>query len=773
MLLRKMLRDMKNNLSSFISIFIMATLASFVYSGISAEWYGMKTVVDKYYDECKLPDIWLTAGNFNDDDLAKVKALDEVADAELRLSFDSPVSVRGSSSQADKILQINVINESSSLSVPKTIEGKQPNPEDNGLWLDKAFADANNLKPGDRITLQAAGNSFQMTVLGLILHPEYVYKSSDSNTFMPSHDSCGFAFIYTSNPEFMKLSAVIPFNQMLIFTDDNADLENVKKKLEDTFQNRYCIIIDRNSHPSVSTFNNEIEQNRAVGGVFPVVFFLIAALSMFTTMTRITNNQRILIGTLKALGFSRSRILFHYVSYGIWLGLAGGLIGLLTGPLVIPPILFSMQKTIYTLPKWSIAISPSSLVIIFLLLMSCAASSYLACRGQLKEMPAQTLRPKAPKIIKHNPLEKSRLWHSLNFSIQWNIRDIARNRIRSLIAFIGVAGCTALLIFGFGLKDVVNYVSSEMYEEINIYESKLNLVKDPGMDIVGSIGNSLTGQWIMEASIELKNGGLKENGSLTVLDKGDMDDKIRFKDENNTIISLPDEGAAISVKMAKLLNLKIGDSVQWRLYGMKEWKRSKITAIYRIPIGQGLSMSRKEYEEMGEKFAPTAFLTSEKTDKLTITDAIKSIQDKKSLIDDFNSMLESLKMIILILVLGSLSLGSVVLYNLAALSFTEKTRELATLRVLGFFPKQIRTLLQLQNIWLTILGIIIGIPAGHRLVSFMLSTMPDSMDMVANITPSSIFLGLSITFLISFFVNLIISRDIRSINMVAALKSVE
>lgn len=773
MLLRKMLRDMRSNISSFISIFIMAILASFVYSGINAEWYGMKTIADKFYDESRLPDIWLTASNFDDDDLEMVKALDGIADAELRLSFDSPVSIDSSDSQTDKILRINLINDSSNLSIPKAVDGKKLTPEENGLWLDKAFADANNLKTGDKISLQAAGKSFPMTITGLILHPEYVYKALDSSTFMPSHDSFGFAFLYSSPPELTKLGTTISFNQMLIATDEKANLDNVKKKLEDTFHDRYCIIIDRDSHPSVSTFNNEIEQNKAVGGVFPLVFFLISALSMFTTMTRMTNNQRTLIGTLKALGFSRRRILFHYVSYGIWLGLAGGLVGLLTGPLVIPPILFTMQKTIYILPEWSIAISPSSLLIVFLLLMSCATSSYLACRGQLREMPAQTLRPKAPKHIKHNCLEKSKLWLGLNFSIQWNIRDIMRNRIRSLMAVIGVAGCTALLIFGFGLRDVVNYVSFEMYEEINIYESKLNLVETPGTEAVESISNSLNGQWIMEAAIELRNGDLRENGTLTVLDKGDKQEEIRFKAENNTTISLPDEGTAISAKMAKLLNLKTGDTVQWRLYGMKEWKSSRISAIYRIPIGQGLSMCRMEYEKQGERFAPTAFLTSERLDNVTKTEAVKSIQDKKELMDDFNSMLESLKMIILILVLGSLSLGSIVLYNLGALSFIEKTRELATLRVLGFFPKQIRTLLQLQNIWLTILGIIIGIPVGYVLVSFMLSTMPDSMDMAASITPLSLFLCIVITFLISFSVNLILSRAIKSINMVTALKSVE
>lgn len=770
MLLRKMLRDMRSNLSSFISIFIMAILAAFVYSGINAEWYGMQNISDNYYDETNLPDIWITGSDFTQEDVKIVKQLNGITNVTLRLCFDSPVEITSSDNQSDILLRLNIMDENNTVSTPKVVAGSPLNSASEGLWLDEYFAKANKLKTGDTISLEISGERLQVRVLGLILHPEYVYKAKDGSTFLPDHKSFGFAYLYSSFFDQFSVTNYIPYNQLLITLNDEVHVDTVIKELENIYSDRYSIIIDRDNHPSVSAFNSEIEQNKAMGGVFPVVFFLISALSMLTTMTRMTNSQRILIGTLKALGFSKKRILFHYISYGIWLGLVGGLIGLFTGPLVIPPILFAMQKTIYTLPQWSIAISPSSIHIVILLVLCCGASSYLACHGQLKEMPASSLRPKASKHIRHNPLEKSKLWLSLDFSIQWNLRDIWRSRIRSVMAVIGVTGCTALLIFGFGLRDTVNNVSSLMYKELNLYESKINLVENPSKEAQDSISKSYSGQWIMEASIELRNDNNKENGSLTVLDIGD---KMHFKDYKNRLISLPEEGIAISSKMAELLGIRPGDTVEWRLYGEKEWIRSIATLTYRTPMGQGLSLTRREYEGLGKRFMPTALLTSEFIEDNGQLKAIKNIQNKNSLIDDFNNMLESMKMIIVILVLGSLLLGSVVLYNLGALSFTEKTRELATLKVLGFFPKQIRSLLQLQNLWLTLLGILIGIPTGCRLVSFMLSTMPASLDMVPSISLLSLLFSITVTLIISVAVNWVLSKNISKIDMVSALKSVE
>ena len=761
MLLRKMLRDMKKNLGQFISIFLMAFLASFVFSGINAEWYGLQTEADNFYQETKLADIWLIGSGFNSEDVNKVRNLSGVKDVALRFSMDFPIY-----SDNDKILNINII-EDNTLSLPKVTEGSPLNTTEDGMWLDYSYAKANKLEIGDQIQVEVPSTILNKEILGFILHPEYVYSSNDSGSFMPDHDNYGFGFLYSSS---LPQNLNIEYNQLLISKADQSNEEDIIKRLENLFIDRFMLVINHDSHLSVSSFDNEIEQNKAMGGVFPVVFFLLAALSILTTMTRITNSQRTQIGTLKALGFSKNRILFHYVSYGIWIGLIGGSLGLITGPLVIAPILFIMQKSIYTLPNWTIVISPLSFIIVALLTLSCGLSSYLACRGQLKEVPAAALRPKAPRNSSHSRIEKSKLWYKLSFDIQWNLRDIIRSRIRSLMAIVGVFGCTALLLFGLGLKDTINEVSDWMYKDLNVYEDKINLDPHASKEDIAVIANTYSGQWISESTIELKFDTNKENCFLTVLDAGD---KIRFEDAQKNKISLPDKGVGISYKMAELLDVKKGDIIEWRIYGQKNWTNSEISAIYRTPMGQGLVIDKDVYESLGQGFNPTSLLTSDRIDKNDSMEAIENIQNKNFLIDSFNELLESIRMIVLILVLGAIVLGSVVLYNLGALSFTERIRELATLKVMGFHPKQIRSLLSMQNIWLTILGIIIGVPVGFWLVDFMLSTMPASLDMRMFISIESVIISILGTFIVSVAVNLLLSRNIRKIDMVSALKSIE
>lgn len=761
MLLRKMLRDMKANAVQFVSIFIMAILGVFVYAGINAEWYGMKTEADRFYKESRLADLWIMGENFTKDDVKEAEGLPEVSGASLRLTFDTTADI------GDRpLLRINIVD-GDTLSIPQTIEGSGFDASMDGLWLDAGFAKAAGLRAGDRLSLDFMGGKLEKDILGLIMHPEYIYDVKDDSSLMPDPKAFGFAFL---PPSVLPEGAEIPYNQLLVSLKDGADPKTAKADLESLFSGRYAMILNRDSHPSVAMFNNEIEQNRAMGGVFPVVFFLIAALTMLTTMTRMTAGQRTQIGVLKAMGFSRRKILAHYISYGVWIGLAGGLIGLFSGPLVIPPVLFEMQKTLYYLPDWYAVISPSSLAAVGISVLCCGASSWFACRRQLKEVPAAALRPLAPRTGRHTGIEKSRLWLSFGFSTQWNLRDVMRSRIRSVMAAVGVMGCTALLLFGLGLRDTVDSVSRWMYRDLNVYESRINLKEDIGKETLDTIEKAYGGQRVQESNIELRSGDAEENGLLTVLGKGE---EIRFEDEKRRAIALPADGVGLSYKMAGLLKLSKGDTVEWRIYGEKQWQRSQVSVLFRTPMGQGIAMGEKAYQETGRTMRPTALLTSQSAAGADKYEGVKGVQDKSQLIGSFNDMLESMQMIIAILVIGAAVLGSVVLYNLGALSFTERIRELATLKVLGFFSGEIRRLLQMQNVWLTILGIAAGVPAGHILMDFMLSTMTDTTDMVSHVSAVSLLVSAAGTFLLSSAVNLLLSRKVKGIDMVASLKSVE
>ena len=761
MLFKKMLRDMRTNLTQFVSIFIMSILGVLVLTGIHAEWYGMKTETDRYYQENKLPSLWMMGRDYSQEDLEQVRSLDKVTVASRRLTVDVETTLPN-----QPVLRLNVV-EDQALSTPHVVEGEAFDVSQKGIWLDTTFAKAQNLKVGDSLTLRAMGIESEQIIRGLIMHPEYVYNVKDDSELLPQPESYGFAYLTRDS---LPQNLPLPYNQLLILTEPETVSEKVQSELERSFSGKYVAILSREDHLSVAMMDNEIEQNKAMGEVFPVIFFIIAALAMLTTMTRMTSNQRTQIGILKALGFSKRKILFHYVSYGLWIGLAGGLIGLVVGPLIIPPILFTMQKSIYLLPNWYAVLSPVDGIAVVLAVLCCGASSYFACRKELKEVPAAALRPRPPKAGRHTRWEKSAFWHKMGFNLQWNIRDILRSKLRSTMAVVGVVGCMALLLCALGLRDTINGVSSRMYGELHTYESKINLQETISQDELKAIEEKVEGQWLQEATIEITASGKEKNASLTVLGEGSA---IVFKDEAGRMVGLPTEGIGLSYKMAQILGVKIGDTLQWRMIGQEEWLSSEVHTLYRTPMGQGIAMSEEAFRTLDKTLTPTARLAYEVFDEEDGLTGIKNVRDKNELIRSFDTMLESIQMMVFILILAAVILGVVVLYNLGALSFAERVRELATLKVLGFFSREIRSLLQKQNIWLTCLGILLGIPFGYGIIGFILSTMSEAIDMQTQVSWLALVLCILVTFVLSVGVNFLLSKKIKTIDMVSSLKAVE
>ncbi len=761
MLFKKMLRDMKLNLSQFISIFIMSILGVLVFTGINGEWYGMQKQTNKYYQRTNFANIWISGNNMTKQQADEVSKLDNITNVERRLTFDGTVNIAD-----NPTIRLNFV-EKNEISKSVLIKGESFHESEDGLWLESAFAKKRNLSVGDKITINAMDMELTRTIKGLIMNPEYAYVVKDESELIPDHKMFGFAFMsYKAfpNPEFIQ------YNQILIKTNSTPKYREVEKQIEEKLNGNYSVISNREMHPSYAMLNNEIIQNKAMGGIFPVVFLLIAVLTMLTTMTRITKNQRTQIGIFKALGFSRSKILYHYVSYGLWIGALGSITGLILGPLTLPPILFNMQKSIYSLPQWKADLSPINTFIVIISILSCVATSYYACMNELRGVPASTLRPKSPKLSHHTRIEKSKFWHKLGFSIQWNIRDISRNKIRSIMAIVGVMGCMMLLMCALGLQDTFNNINKWMYERINTYETKLKLEYTISDEDINAIKSKFNTQLVQEAGIEIKVGDKKKSGQLSIVGDGNY---INYQDKFEKKMNLPTDGIAITYKMADIFNIKVNDKIKWHIYGDETWTESTIKAIYRTPMGQGISMTDKVYTNMGNDFKPTSALCGEKITQSENFNGVKSIHPKSQFVKSFNLKIDSLKVFIYIMIFVAVFLGVIVLYNLGILSFTERLRELATLKVLGFSSSKIRNLLQMQNIWLTVIGIIFGTLSGNYLILFILSTMNDTIDMVEKISLQSYIICIGGTFLLSIFVNSILSKKIKTIDMVSSLKAIE
>ena len=241
----------------------------------------------------------------------------------------------------------------------------------------------------------------------------------------------------------------LDYNTLLVKYDGSDS--DFKEKLDDSLE--YLSFTKKEDQLSVAKFSDEMAQHKMIGDVFPIVFILVTFLSLLTTMTRIVTLQRTQIGILKAVGYRDSTIILHYVSYGFFPVLAGAVLGLITGPIIIPQMFYPTMSATYSMPSWNPGFDVSFIYISALMVLSSVFVTYLSCRKISKENPANTLRPKAPNMSSNSLIEKSRFWNRLSFNLRWNWRDARRNKFRAFMAIVGVMGCVALLIAAFGMND--------------------------------------------------------------------------------------------------------------------------------------------------------------------------------------------------------------------------------------------------------------------------------------------------------------------------------
>ena len=446
---KKMLRDININKTQFISIFLMAFLGVFAFCGVCSEYYGLEQTSNNFYDDNNLADGWIYNATITDDALDKINNFSTDTEKQLVVK-----SVGNFSNDPDLTLHFIEDNKISKFNVT---EGEDFNiSDDSGVWLDKRFADAQNLTVGDNISFSFNGITIEKEIKGIGYSPEYVYEASPTS-ILPDFKDMGFAYL-----SYEAFPSDIQYNVLLVkFNQSADDFENSLEKSVD------CLSFTRQSeHVSVSQFNEEMSQHKMIGNVFPIVFILVTFLTLLTTMTRIIAHQRTQIGVLKAVGYRNRSIILHYMSYGFWPVLGGAILGLVLGPAIIPNLFYPTMSYRYSLPEWHPGFDMSFIVVAGVMVLSSLLVSYLAARNISKENPANTMRPKAPNISSSGFFERSKLWNKISFNIRWNYRDAKRNKFRALMAIVGVMGCVALLVSAFGMNDSMEHLKTWMISVI-------------------------------------------------------------------------------------------------------------------------------------------------------------------------------------------------------------------------------------------------------------------------------------------------------------------
>ena len=722
----------------------------------------MEESADKYYKDNNFQDIWLSGENFSNDDLEKVKNTENVKDAERILTIKTELENKN-----DVTLDTNFI-ESNNISKMYVVDGEEFSKDKKGVWFDSYLAKNLELKVGDEITFTYQNMKMTEKILGLVNTPDHVYFVKDDTEIFPTHKNYGYMYLSIN-----ELPQGMPqiFNQIIVYVNKTDKTQETKANLENNIKSAIAVT-DRESSVSYKGYNSEIEEGTTYSGVFTFLFLFIAVLSVTTTMNRFVKKQRTQIGTLKALGFKNRKIINHYVGYGFIISLVASVVGLLVGKYGLGTFFLNMEMSYFEVPVYNTVLIPVVYILAIAVVALITLVTYLSCRSILKESAVEALRLEVPKVKSTKfDLTTKGIFKKASISTRWNLRDVGRNKGRSLMAIVGITGCTMLMLCAFGMMDTMKSYLSWEFDKISNFEYKLSLSNNYTDDQFTNIKEKYGNETSESFGIEIKNGNKKETNTLTV---NDAPNKLKYTNHNKEYMNLKDDGIYITEKLSEKYGLKVGDEITWHIFGDNNWHSCKIVGLNRDPQNQQLNMTKKYYETLGLTYRADTVYTDENLSNAKTIDGVDTIQSIATLKQGMESMLETTETMVVLLIVVSAILGFVIIYNLGILSFTEKQYQFATLKVLGFKDKQIKNIFVKQNLWLTVAGIVIGLPLGFWMLDYIFkSALGENYDFNAYIKPVSYLYAVVGSLVVSIIVNKVLSRKVKRIDMVTSLKGNE
>lgn len=555
-------------------------------------------------------------------------------------------------------------------------------------------------------------------------------------------------------------------------------------------------VLTRESSYSFRDYESSANRMKAIATVFPLFFIIVAGLVCLTTMTRMVEEERGLIGTYKALGYGKATIALKYVIYAFLASLTGAVIGCAAGLRLFPYIIYESWNIIYQMPaiKYASHTILSVVAVASLILVTLIATLY-SCYNELSEVPSALMRPKAPKNGKKILLEHTFIWKHLSFTKKVTMRNIFLYKKRFFMTVIGIAGCGALITAGFGIKDSVQSIIDNQYGQIIHYDNILVFNKNADSDARNNLSDKISSDEYYKSSLmdyaytaEVKIPGSADDYSTEITVVNDTSaymDYVTFRTRRSKkTIELNDSGVIISEKLAKDLNVKEGDNV---LIHDEDNKQAtvKVSGVMEMYINNYIFMTSEYYSQVfgytPDNNRILGILTSDGEDIQSVigdrylTDNnVKSLTFVKANITRFENMIQSLDLVTWVLIISAGMLAFVVLYNLTNVNISERIREIATIKVLGFYDREVGEYVYRENIILTLIGGVFGLLLGMALHAYIMTTIElDGVMFGTKINISSFLISYGITILFSLLINIFMYPSLKKIPMVESLKSVE
>lgn len=830
--LKNLLREIKRTFTKFLSIFAICALGVAFFAGIRATSPDMKEAGDRLYNTYNLSGIsvistsGLTADNIRDlesiEGIQAVRAslfVDAMArgtgekEKNLRL-YSMPIKLKSEYAPLIDLIPDYGIDTSPEYEMNgvEIVSGRMPL-NDTETALDYTLEGSLVKQLGDEITLTTSGGTVTLRVVGFIRSPMYISMFERGTSSIGNGTSDGFA--YASGNAISSLGTKLPVMSLLntyytradivisgkeglsAYSDEYEALVNeVTDRIEDyaSTQSGTWYIQDRSGNPGYSDYSENTDRIAAVGDVFPLIFFIVAALVCLTTMTRMVEEQRIEMGTMKALGYGGWQIAMKYAVYAMSACISGGVVGAIIGFKLFPYVIMKGYSIMYYLGKLE---TPYRADIAFMAIAAMAvctaAATFSACYASLKEVPATLMRPKAPKAGRRVLLEKIPfIWKKLSFTSKVTVRNLFRYKKRFFMSVIGIAGSGALLVTAFGLNDSIfgiiekqfgdiwqMDVQAYVYEAMPLADMQELLGKNPANDDFDSV------MFCLDSQMECKNGGRSQNGVhlLGVESAESMAGRVSLHN-GGTPVTLDDSGVVVTAKLAETLSIKVGDEINMRTGGEDHLMR--VIGIADNYVYHYVYITAAYYETVfGKAMLYNGFmgnlkdgLTDETMDAMStqlLSDSrMYTVRTIGSIYASVWDSLSILNYVVLVLILGSGMLTFVVMLNLTNINIGERMRELATLRVLGFYDKEMYDYIFRENNALSVIGAFVGLVFGKIMHLFVIRTCEVDMVMfVRSAKPLSYVYAFALTIVFSLIVNLLMRPKVRAIDMVESLKSAE
>mgnify|MGYP001632007348 FL=1 len=815
-LLKHIFMKIKDNYKRFLSLICMAFLGVGFYAGIQSSSPDMLKTLDNFYDENNVYDISVISNvGLTEDDLLK---LSKIKNVELAINIQ----------EKDTYLEIEennyvvkLIEYNSQMNNVYIKEGRLPK-NNNEVSVDNALLENNNLKLGDSITIDGK----KYSIVGNVISPLY-FSAERPNSNLGSGKVDYYIYVYNG---FLDLEAysniyitVKGAKKYLTNSDSYKKLiNNVKKDIdlikdkqqdirydelysdiietsemygisidESNFIKPKWYIYDRLDNTSYKELINASDNLKKIGNIFPIIFFAISVLVSLISMMRMIEEDRVENGTLKSLGYNSFHITLKYVIYSLLATTIGSSVGAIFGSYMIPSVIWNIYKKIFFIPKFIYLLkSDYNALGLWICILCICGTSVIVCIKNLREVPANLMRPKAPKSGKKILLERINfIWKKLKFSDKITIRNIFRYKSRVITTVLGIAGCTSLILAGFGLKDSIKDVTDFQFNNIIKYDKLLMTNESINqIDIEKELLNDDKVENFTNVNTQnikvLFNDEEQEVTMITPDDFNSISKSISLIDlkTNNIIDNISDNSCIISEKTAKLLDIDVGDKISLLDNDNNKYD-IKVSYIIKNYINQYLYINKNTYNNLFNNYKINSILISLKDedknskefDKKYISNGYAlTIVDNDDIKSSMNDMLSSIDSIVAILIIAAASLAFVVLYNLSNINISERKREIATLKVLGFYPSEVDKYINRETVLLTILGIGIGLLFGSYLSHFIISTCePDYIMFDRHVYTLSYFYSLFITIIFTIIVTIVTHFNLKKINMVTSLKNVE